>query len=310
MTKPKNIAAIDIGSNAMRVAFAKLNSDDELKIYKNYRYPLRLGADVFKDKKVSAKKLQKTLDAFSEITFEMSKYKVESVRAVATSAVRNSQNKKKIIQQIFDLSDIEVEVIDGIKEAQIIREAVSKVYDLKNKKSLFIDIGGGSTEISIFKNKKLILTKSYELGTIRMLQLHSQRQVAEKVKLLAKQISKDILKSTDPLTLNFAVGTGGNLRRMGKLRKQVFHKPMTNITLKEIELLVAQIKPLSLKSRMEQYCLRKDRADVIIPAMLMIHQIMSEMSLNQIQLPRVGLKEGLLLRQLAKVKKLILPIDN
>lgn len=284
--------AIDIGSNAMRAVFAKVKNN-EIYCFKNYRYPLRLGADVFKYGKITSERLKITEDAFGELFLKLSKHGVENVKASATSAIRDSLNGEYIIDRIKKQTGIEIEVIDGMKEAQLIKNIIDFKFSLKNKTALLIDIGGGSTEITLTQNSKIITSRSYQFGTVRLLESHKLNSIEEDIIYFCENVNAHLAHYTKHIDICF--GTGGNLRRMGKLRNDLLGKSSTQINVNELESILLEIEPYSIEKRMRLFNMRRDRADVIIPAMQMIEHLLHYTNIDKIHLPRVGLKEGILL---------------
>lgn len=289
------IAAVDIGSNAMRAVFAEVNNH-EVSFIKNYRWPLRLGADVFKSGKISQKRFKATEEAFGELFLKLSKHNIERVNAVATSAMRDSSNGKELASSVKKQTGIEIEIIDGEKEAQIVKRAVSSAIDIDDKMALMIDIGGGSAEVTLTNKGKNLESKSFDFGTVRIMESAKGNRFEKDVENFSKKVAK--LVSGHRKKIEIFVGTGGNLRRMGKLRKLILGKSSSKITLKELEAIYMEVESLSIEKRMKKFDMRRDRADVIVYAMTMIVQIMSDLKIKEIKLPRVGLKEGIVLSHL------------
>jgi len=304
----ENYCAIDIGSNAMRAVVARYHNN-ELSCFKNYRFPLRLGADVFKQGKISPARLKKTEIAFGELFLKLSKHHVTKVRACATSALRDSMNGEQLIQSIRTQTGIDIEIIDGITEAQLIKEAISSRYNLKKKVALMIDIGGGSTEITLTDNSQIIASRSYQFGTVRLLESHKNKSIFNDIQVFCEDASSFISEHTH--SIDTCIGTGGNLRRMGKLRSMLLEKASASITINELDAIYQVVNSYPLSKRVKLFNMRKDRADVIIPAMMMINHLMRYCEINTIHLPRVGLKEGILLSiPQRKVSKLHLAIKD
>lgn len=296
----KKIAAIDIGSNAMRAAFATLFDNGHLRIFKNYRYPIRLGEDVFSNGRLSKNKIKITEAAFNELFIKLAKHKITEVHAVATSALRDAQNSKQVIDLINKQTGIKIKVINGRKEADLIKNAVETIIPFKRKIALLIDIGGGSTEITLTKNNKILFSKSYQYGTVRLLKSIHANNIEKDIEDFSKKVRTQLQKYLKGEEINICIGTGGNLRRMGKLRLQIFKKPTNRVTLVELNAMYSEVVNLPVSQRVERFSLRIDRADVIVPAMAMIEQILIDNNIYEILLPKVGLKEGVLLENLAK----------
>lgn len=294
----KKIAAIDIGSNAMRSAFATLTDDGHLKVFKNYRYPIRLGEDVFSKGKLSKNRIRITEEAFSELFIKLSKHKITDVYAVATSALRDAENSKQLIDLIKKQTGIKIEIINGLKEAELIKNAIESIIPLHNKIALLIDIGGGSTEITLTKNGKILTSKSYQYGTVRLLKSIQSNQIEKDIEEFSKKVKNHLAKVLKGQEINLCVGTGGNLRRMGKLRQRMLKKPTNRVTMVELNSMYTEIVHLPVHERVQKFNMREDRADVIVPAMAMIEQILIDNDIYEILLPKIGLKEGVLLENI------------
>lgn len=284
------IAAIDIGSNAIRAVFA-YHVDGKVFFFKNYRYPVRLGTDVFKNGQVSIKKIKEIENAFGELFLKVSKHKITKVRAVATSALRDAKNSNEILQKIFSQTGIEIEIIDGKEEALLIKKAVTNMHDIDEMNALLIDIGGGSTEVSLISQRKIHFTKSYQCGTVRLLQ--NKKNMNSAIEKFISDLSHDIEGHLSRSPFKICFGTGGNLRRMGKLRKLLLKRPATRIKKYELEVIKKIIEKKSLDERVRLFEMSKDRSDVIVPAMNIIYSILKKYKQNEIFLPKVGLKEGI-----------------
>lgn len=304
----KRICAIDIGSNAMRAVLAK-EINNELYCFKNYRYPIRLGADVFKNGKISPKRINLTENAFGELFLKLSKHKIDYVKACATSALRDSINGEELIEKIYTQTGIDIEIINGLKEAELIKNAIACVYDLGGKKALMIDIGGGSTEITITSGTHIIASRSYQFGTVRIIESLKQKSSHKEIIDFCENASKFISQHTKKIHICF--GTGGNLRRMGKLREQLLEKSSNLISSFELEHIISEVKPLSNKERIKRFNMRPDRVDVITPAMEMIYYLLCYCDIEKIHLPKLGLKEGILLNSfIPKPNKIHLQIKG
>lgn len=307
----KKIAAIDIGSNAMRAVLATFSNSGHLKIFKNYRYPIRLGEDVFSKGKLTKSRIKITEEAFSELFIKLSKHKITEVYAVGTSALRDAENSRQLIDLIKNQTGIQIKVINGTKEAELIKYAVETVISLNGKIALLIDIGGGSTEVTLTKNGKILVSKSYQYGTVRLLKSLRSNQFEQDIETFSRKVKTYLNKYLKGHEINMCIGTGGNLRRMGKLRHQIFKKPTNRVTMVEINSMYSEVVNLSVIERVERFGMRADRADVIAPAMAMIEQILLDNNIYEILLPKVGLKEGVLLENIKDpVRELHLQVKN
>ena len=282
------LAAIDIGSNAARLLITEvIDINPETPKFNKLnliRVPLRLGFDVFENGLISSEKtnmLIQTLKAFRHL---INAYEVDAIKACATSAMRDAKNSDKIIAIIKKETGLDVEVITGEMEANLVYENhIAENMD-KDHSYMYIDVGGGSTEISIFGNGKLTAKKSFNIGTIRLLKNGVTENVWDEMKEYIKQSTKshkDIV----------SIGSGGNINKVFSLSKKKDGKPL------HIELLRDYYKELSsfsVADRINNYGLRADRADVIVPALLIYINAMRWANSEQIYVPKIGLADGLI----------------
>lgn len=292
-------SGIDIGSNAIRMIVGEVK-DSEMVLLKKFRAPVRLGRDVFLNGEISEKTLQEACEAFTKFAETNKKFRVHRCRAVATSAVREAKNKEVFLKRILEVSKIRIEIIDGVEEARLVHNAVRGVIDLDSKHILSIDIGGGSVEITFSENGMMSATESFPMGTVRILDQMSRRNLSE------KQLNVIIGEFVVPLThyldshvnsgpLHFAVGTGGNLECMAVLKAKMLKKtPINYLSLKDLEQIALGLRALSMKERIEKFQLRPDRVDVILPAVLLVQTILRQARVEKILIPNVGLRDGLL----------------
>lgn len=296
-----NIAAIDIGSNAIRLVIAKNVQNQHYHILHKYRASVRLGEDVFNQGRISKKTLTKAIDTFKAFRNILGKYGIHRYRAVATSALREASNRDQVIQEISKKSGLRVEVIDGLQEAQYIFSAVQNEINLAPYHALLIDIGGGSVELTFTLKGRPVATKSFPLGTVRLLEELKKRKLKEtEIPFLlieaVPEIQNFIAANRNPqIPLIYAIGTGGNLEAMGKLKVQLLRKhPSTYLTLEELNRLIERVTKVPAKQRTNKLKIRADRADVIVPAMLITKLLMLQTGVQKLVVPYVGLKDGLL----------------
>lgn len=298
--KEQSYLVIDIGSNAIRASYAIEDSTHDLEIIETRRFPIRLGEDVFKSGKISLAKKNKVLLAFEEISQWKTSINADKTICVATSAFRDAINSHTIIKRVHKLYNIKIKKITGKQEAFYIYLAVNKVVQNKSKRTLLIDIGGGSTEFSLIEKDKILYSKSFQCGTIRLLKSGKSEVQDKLIKKMILTLYKD-LKNKDLLNdIKLSVGTGGNLKRMGKLRKFFFKRAPNKILQSELSAILIEISKLSIQERIDQLKMRRDRADVIIPAMKIVEQTLIQLDLTQIYLPKIGLKEGVILSEASK----------
>jgi len=277
-------AAIDIGSNAVRLLIADINKNDKGNGFKKntlVRVPLRLGDDAFLDQELSAKKIDdlvKTMTAFRNL---MDVYNVSKYLACATSAMREAKNGDEVIKQIKELANIDIEIIEGQREASIIySNHIEENLDIK-KSYLYIDVGGGSTELSVFVNRQPIASKSFNIGTIRMLDNQDKEETWNEMKEWIKQHTKDLKQLA-------GIGTGGNINKLFRMSGEKDDMPLSFLKLKTM---YNELNGYSLKERISILKLNQDRADVIVPACEIYLTLMKWSGIKQIYVPKVGMME-------------------
>ncbi len=286
MNHPDRYAAIDIGSNGMRLLIAKVvevNGFTSVQKLSLTRVPIRLGEDVFNSGYISDEKKDlfiKTIKAF-KLLIEI--YQVKDFRAVATSAMREAKNGNEIAALIKSETDIDISLIDGKMEADLIFSTIHTQNISKNDSYLFIDVGGGSTEITIFDKGKRSESKSFKIGTVRLLEDKVQDSDWEQL--------NDWLKNVSNSDKNFkAIGTGGNINRYFKLSYNKYLEPVKYEKLKD---LYEDLSSLSKEQRAEKYRLRYDRADVIVPAGKIYLNVLEKCGIDEIIVPKIGLSDGI-----------------
>lgn len=295
----KIISAIDVGSNAIRMMIASYDQGRITEI-KKFRSPVRLGHDVFENGAISEKTMESAADAFIQFARLNRKYKVQAGRTVATSALREAKNKKQFIQFILERAHIKIEIIDGQEEAELIFQAVQNEIDLHHRNALLIDIGGGSVEVTLCQKAQIKVSQSFPVGTVRIIEQLKKRNLSEKslkvlIGELAPPLCHYIEKNISSLPMDFAVGTGGNLECMARLKLDLLGKtPNSYLTLHELVEISEKISEMSLENRITKLELRPDRADVILPALLVVKCILRQAGVEKIHIPCVGLRDGIL----------------
>ncbi|WKZ37681.1 MAG: Ppx/GppA phosphatase family protein [Anaerolineales bacterium] len=296
----QTIAAIDVGSNAMRLVVGRLGYHDKLETLENLRLPVRLGQDAFSQGSIGEQTAQQMLDAFIRFRKVADDFGVERIRAVATSAMREAENNDLLCDRIAQTTGIGIEVISGEEEARLIHLAVAHAINLKNKYSILIDIGGGSVEVTLSKGDTILSTESYNMGTVRLLQKLSKKPsnvpFDELVREYAAATRRRIRREIGDEKIDLCAGTGGNIEEMGVLRKKLFKRNSDQaITLDELGYLIEELSRLTVKQRMRRFKLKPDRADVILPASIVLKIIAQEARVKEVKIPNVGLKDGILL---------------
>lgn len=279
-------AAIDIGSNALRFLITEVIENGSGVKYKQrvfIRVPIRLGEDVFLQQKISAEKTEKLIKALASFKSLIELFEVKTYMACATSAFREAENGKKIIDKIKDEVKLKTEIIDGKREAEMIYSCHVAEKLNNNKSYLYVDVGGGSTELTLFSKGKLIFSNSFPVGTLRLLYDKVSINEWEKMKETVKEISKDI----SPL---IAIGTGGNINKLYKLLdpgdKYIGYKKMKE--------LYEELSDMSIEQRIKKFGFNEDRADVIVPAAKIYLSVMKWADINDIYVPKLGLADGII----------------
>ena len=282
------LAAIDIGTNACRLLISEVipveGGQTKFNKLNLVRIPLRLGFDVFETGEISKEKrgmLFQSMKAYSHI---MNAYGVTKHIAVATSAMRDAKNRKEIVQKVFLETGINIQIISGDFEASLIYEShIAEKLD-QDTNYLYVDVGGGSTELTLISKGQLTFKESFNIGTIRLLKNQVNDADWEYMKIRLKDATKEYSKL-------LAIGTGGNINKVFSLSKRKDGKTL------DLDLLKSYYKEFSsctLEERIQLYQLREDRADVIVPALLIYTQVMKWASINEILVPKIGLVDGLI----------------
>lgn len=280
-------AAIDTGSNAVRLLIADVSLNDDTYTFKKntlIRVPLRLGDDAFINQHISAKKaddLVKTMAAFKNL---MDVYKVNDYMACATSAMREAKNGPEIIRRIKEEANLDLEIIHGEREASIIYASHTGIDLDESKNYLYIDVGGGSTELTLFSDGDLIASQSFNIGTIRILDNQDKDESW-------KEMQDFIRTHTKPFKEIYGVGTGGNINKLFKLSNEKDGEALSYTKLKS---LYSYLSSYSLKDRINVLKLNQDRADVIIPACEIYTSVMKWANIKQIYVPSVGMADGII----------------
>jgi len=282
------LAAIDIGSNAARLLISDVIATEtgpQFQKINLVRVPLRLGFDVFDFKEISPEKEDMIMNTMKAYRHLLEAYGVKHLKACATSAMRDAVNAEHIIERVKRETGIEIEVISGDFEATLIYENhIAENLD-KQHSYLYIDVGGGSTELTFFADGKLIFQKSFNIGTIRLLK---NQVIEEQWDEMKDFIKKETKGHTDDIT---AIGSGGNINKVFSISKRKEGKPLHLDLLKDY---YKEFSSFSVKERIRIYHLREDRADVIVPALLIYINVMRWANTLEILVPKIGLADGLI----------------
>lgn len=279
-------AAIDIGSNAMRLLFCRVYTVDGRPHFSKeelIRMPIRLGEDVFMQGKISDEKANRLITALRGYSELIKAYGVKGYRAVATSAMRDATNGAEIIARVKAETGIEVEIIDGKHEAALVFS--NHIEEILNPKHayLYIDVGGGSTELTLYYDNKVIAARSFNIGTVRMLLDKVQKDEWEEMKVWLKRNTNGI----HPLS---AIGSGGNINKIFKISGKKETKHLSYDKLKGIYEMLCSY---TYQERIERLDLKPDRADVIIPAARIFLTVMKNADIEKVFVPQVGLSDGI-----------------
>lgn len=280
-------AAIDIGSNAVRILFSNVYEKNGITSFKKselFRVPLRLGEDSFLHGKISASnsdKLVTTMHAFKNL---MEVSEIVSYRACATSAMRDAENRWDIIDRVRKETGLKIEIINGRTEADIIYSNHIEERLDKSNNYLYIDIGGGSTEVTLFAKNKSVVSQSFNIGTIRMLHKKIDKEYWNYFKKWIQETSK----GHKPL---IAIGSGGNINKLFKMSGR---KPDKALPTSKIKSIYTMLESYSYEERIQVLGLNPDRADVIIPASKILLTILKKAEIEKVIVPQIGLADGII----------------
>ncbi|MCK5814425.1 MAG: exopolyphosphatase [Flavobacteriaceae bacterium] len=287
--KIKKYAAIDIGSNAVRLLISNIitekDKSPQFKKASLVRVPIRLGADTFTTGKISEENKVRMIDAMNAFKLLMNVHGVKKYRACATSAIREASNGNEIVDDIYKHSNVKIEIIDGKTEAEIIFSTDLAELIKKDKSYLYVDVGGGSTEFTVFSKGKLINSKSFKIGTVRLLNKTVNK------KELWKSIEKWIKENTEGMERMTLIGSGGNINKIFKMSGKAPGKTLSYIYLNAH---YKFLKQMSYDERVTELGLNPDRADVIIPATKIYLNAMKWSGSNKVMVPTIGLSDGII----------------
>ena len=291
MLEIKKYGAIDIGSNAIRLLISNviISKDKEPKFKKSslVRVPIRLGAEVFVAQgMISEDSIQRLIDALNAFKLLMKTHHVERFKACATSAMREAHNGEEVVQEIFQKTGIQIDIIGGKEEAAIISSTDLNELIEGDSSYLYVDVGGGSTEFTLFSKGKIINSKSFKMGTVRL--INNKKLVNKEI---FADVEKWIKKNTKDLKRISLIGSGGNINKLFKMSGRTEGKPISYIYLS------AQyqfLKRMSFEERVSELSLNPDRADVIIPATKIYLSAMKWSNARKIYIPKIGLVDGII----------------
>jgi len=283
--KIEKYAGIDIGSNGVRLLIMNvydIKGHIEFDKAMLVRAPVRLGSDSFVKNEIQEDSIEMLTEAMKSFYSLMKCYNVKKYRTCATSALRESINCQEVIDIVYKNSGIKIEIIDGKEEAEIIYKTQIIDYIKDDKGYLFIDVGGGSTEVTYYHKGKAKASQSFKIGTVRSLK--------NLVEYKEWQALEDYIKSINISEDSVAVGTGGNINTLFKKSQKPFGKPLTAKYIKDM---YRTLKLMTVDERIIEYKFNPDRADVIVPALEIYHTIMKIAKINEIYVPKIGLADGI-----------------
>jgi len=278
--------AIDIGSNAVRLLITNVFETETGPVFKKsslVRVPIRLGEDVFMNGFISEEKQRKMVQTMGAFKLLLDVHGVVSYRACATSAMRNATNGEELVEEISEKSEIDIEIIQGKKEADIIFSNHFEEHLFGDRSYLYIDVGGGSTELTIFSNNKPVASRSFRIGTIRFLNNKVEAEYWEKLLKWVEENTKGLGKLD-------GIGSGGNINKLYKMAEVTGGEPLRYKQLKELHVM---LREMSYEDRVIKLGLNADRADVIVPACEIFRAIMKRAKIKDMIVPQFGLSDGI-----------------
>ena len=278
--------AIDIGSNAVRLLITNVFETETGPVFKKsslVRVPIRLGEDVFMNGFISEEKQRKMVQTMGAFKLLLDVHGVVSYRACATSAMRNPTNGEELVEEISEKSEIDIEIIQGKKEADIIFSNHFEEHLFGDRSYLYIDVGGGSTELTIFSNNKPVASRSFRIGTIRLLNNKVEAEYWEKLLKWVEENTKGLGKLD-------GIGSGGNINKLYKMAEVTGGEPLRYKQLKELHVM---LREMSYEDRVIKLGLNADRADVIVPACEIFRAIMKRAKIKDMIVPQFGLSDGI-----------------
>lgn len=286
----KKYGAIDIGSNAIRLLVSNIiirkNKKTQFKKSSLVRVPIRLGADAFVKGYISGENITRMIEAMKAFQLLMNVHKVEKFKACGTSAMREAKNGSEVVEKILKETGIKIDIIEGKEEAAIISSTDLNELIRGENSYLYVDVGGGSTEFTVFSGGEIINSKSFKMGTVRL--LNNRKSVNKEI---FSNVEKWIKKNTKTLKNISLIGSGGNINKIFKMSGRTEGKPISFIYLN------AQyqfLKQMSYQERISELSLNPDRADVIIPATKIYLSAMKWSGASKIYVPKIGLSDGII----------------
>lgn len=291
-------ALFDLGSNAIRMSVVDIDHEKKkYQIVEKFRVPIRLGADVFNKGNISQKTIELSAKTLSHLLQLSHDFEIEQVIAVGTAALRSAENSKDFIEAVLKKEGPAIKVISGRREAHLLFRAINPLYDFKKNVGITMDIGGGSTEINIIVDHHVITSRSFPIGTVKL-----KMESGKEQKTALKRFRESVVRMMDRTGFIFEgkkniifVGTGGNMRRMGKMRSHFFKNASADhIEYSQLKGIRIAIDKMTMDELVSFYDLKKDRAEVIRPAMDIVLELFKDLPCERLELPSVGLVDGLI----------------
>ncbi len=291
------VAAIDVGSNAMRLGIAARDADATMQLIHRFREPVRLGHDAFTTGVFSQATMDDAVEAFVQFRRILDQHHVRQFRATATSAMRDSKNGAELRQRILDETGITLELISGEEEARLVHYSIARRVDLANQFTLLIDMGGGSVEVTLCDDAEIVSAQSFKIGTVRLLEMLGQD--GDFNALLSDYLAGTRKKLKEQLgrrKAQLCIATGGNAAAIGDLAHKLLATESAKvISCNELKQLITALSGLSFEERIRDLGLRPDRADVILPAAMVFHAIMELAGASTMRMPEASLLDGVIL---------------
>lgn len=281
-----NLGAIDIGSNAARVLIMEVfegRNGLEFNKLKLLRYPIRLGFDAFLKGKIEKDRAEKMVKMCTIFKLLMELYDVKAYKAYATSAMRSASNGLEIVERVRKESGVDIEIIEGLREASILYQTHFESQMNPARSYIYVDVGGGSTEITLFRNKQLIESKSFKVGTIRMLYGLNQKSDLREI--------KDWVSERTYNEKYYGIGSGGNINSLFSMSGKRKHNPIQTSYISQS---LKEFQQYSVKELMNIYSFKSDRADVIVPALKIYKAVFKSANVKHVYVPKIGLADGMI----------------
>lgn len=287
------LGVIDVGSNAIRLSIGTPTPKGRIKLFFNERDAIRLGAETFTKGEISPSTCKKVITAFKHYKEIFDKNEVYGYRAVATSALREAKNGKELIKEILDKTKIRLEIISGEEEANLIHLALANALGYPMGPTAYMDIGGGSVEIIVTDRGQIKNIKTLKIGTVRMMKM-AEDNIYDRD--FFSNLARKNLEQVPRASIKLGGGCGGNVARLGKLRKIILDKKNEHeVSIHELEEIIEKLFSTTYEERIQKFKMRPDRADVILPASIIVLEFMRYFRLDRLEIPETGLKEGVLL---------------